>query len=252
MTTTLLVTLFCIIPLVLMVVLLIAIIKFGVKVITWPFRAIANLFNKRPAQTVAPVAQPVQDGRMPQQYGAPVTQTVTLNNNGVGGTALAIVALVVTLVVLAIVAVALFFHATPTAAPVAAAPQIVYVAAPTAVVPVVVPTASVPAANAPVQQCRVIHDYQLKDLPEVSTSFGNFIHVEYFVDGQPEFETLLPGGRYTLNTQFPGGHVWEYTGCTQDEVMAQINAHIARRLGQKANNGGYQEWQSTGFFSPVQ
>lgn len=238
-----LVSLCCVLPLIFLA-LFFAVIKFGWKVITWPFRAIANLFNKRPAQTAS--TAPVQDDRT--RNGA-VTQTVTLNNSGAGGAIVAIIALVV---VLAILALGAFLVFRPAAAPVAAAPQIVYVAAPTAVVPVVVPTASVPAVNAPVQQCRVIHDYQLKDLPEVSTSYGNFIHVEYYVEGQPEFETLLPGGRYTLNTQFPGGHVWEYTGCTQNEVMAQINAHITRRLEQKANNGGYQEWQSTGFFSPVQ
>ncbi len=257
-TTALVLALVCGLPLLAIAILGIVIAIWGVKtlwkIVTWPFRAIAGLFHKNetPASVAAPVAAPVPQEDRNARYGAPVTQTVTLNNNGVGGTALAIVALVAVLVIGAFVTVGMFFRtAVPTAAPVAAPTQIVYVAAPTAVVPVVaVPTASVPTA--PVPSCKVIHDYQLKDLSEVATSVGNYIHVEFYVDGQPEFETLLPGGRYTLNTQFPGGHVWEYSGCSENEVMVQINAHIARRLSQKANNGGFQEWKSTGFFSPVQ
>jgi len=100
--------------------------------------------------------------------------------------------------------------------------------------------------------CVVIHDYQLRDLTEVATSSGNFLHVEYWVGGDaPEYETVLPGGRYLLKTQFAGGHVWEYTGCTFEQVKNQVDAHISRRLAQKANNGGYIEWQKTGFFNPV-
>ena len=113
--------------------------------------------------------------------------------------------------------------------------------------PVVVNTAA-PAAPA----CLVLHDYQLKDLPEVSSSDANWLHVEYFVQGSPEYETILPGNRYRLQTPFPGGHVWEYSsGCTFDQVKAQVDAHIVRRLADKANNGGFQQWDSTGFFSPV-
>ena len=125
---------------------------------------------------------------------------------------------------------------------------------PTATVtPKATPTAVVqPTPPAPI--CRVIHDYQLKDLPEVATSSGNnFLHVEYWVGGDaPEYETILPGGRYILKIQFSGGHVWEYSAaCTLEQVQAQVKAHISRRLAQKANNGGYVDWESTGYFKPV-
>jgi len=108
------------------------------------------------------------------------------------------------------------------------------------------------AANPPAPICTVIHDYQLKDLTEVATSSGNFLHVEYWVGGDnPEYETILPGGRYTLRISFAGGHVWEYRDCSFEQVKSQVDAHVARRLAQKANNGGYIEWQKTGFFNPV-
>jgi hypothetical protein len=118
------------------------------------------------------------------------------------------------------------------------------------------PTAEQPAVvqpTPPAPICTVIHDYQLKDLPEVATSSGNFLHVEYWTGGSaPEYETILPGGRYLLRTNFAGGHVWEYgPGCDFDQVMEQVNAHIARRIAQKAKNGGYVNWESTGYFIPV-
>jgi hypothetical protein len=109
-----------------------------------------------------------------------------------------------------------------------------------------------PVTNPPAPICTVIHEYQLKDLPEVATSSGNFLHVEYWTGGSaPEYEVILPGGRYLLQTQFAGGHVWEYAGCTFEQVKSQVDAHISRRLAQKANNGGYVNWESTGYFIPV-
>ncbi|MDH7476309.1 MAG: hypothetical protein QHH09_02450 [Microgenomates group bacterium] len=120
-------------------------------------------------------------------------------------------------------------------------------AAPTTTTPL-----SYTSTAAPVSACVVIHDYQLKDLPEVATSSGNYLHVEYWIGGSfPEYETILPGGRYLLKINFSGGHVWEYAGCTFDQVFEQVKAHIGRRLAQNANNGGYVYWEATGFFKPV-
>ena len=134
---------------------------------------------------------------------------------------------------------------TPTAMPTATPTQ----TAPQPAAPEVQPT---PPANPPAQTCTVIHDYQLKDLTEVATSEGNYLHVEYWVGGDaPEYETILPGGRYLLKIQFSGGHVWEYAGCTFEQVKKQVDAHISRRLAQKAKNGGYVEWGSTEYFIPV-
>jgi len=121
------------------------------------------------------------------------------------------------------------------------------------VVPTPTPVEPTPTPATPIAaNCRIIHDYQLKDLTEVSTSDGNWLHVEYWPGGDaPEYETILPGGRYILKISFAGGHVWEYAGCTFGQVKAEVDAHISRRLEQKAKNGGYVEWQSTNFFEPV-
>ena len=118
------------------------------------------------------------------------------------------------------------------------------------VVPPVVNPTPVPQ---PAATCRVIHDYQLQDLTEVATS-GSHIHVEYWTDGHPERETMLPardadGGRFIL-TQPLRGHVWEYADCSDDQVMSQINAHIQRRLAGHANNAGFVQWTTTGLFQP--
>jgi hypothetical protein len=136
---------------------------------------------------------------------------------------------------------------TPTAMPTATPTQ----TASQPAAPEVQPT---PPAHPPAQTCTVIHDYQLKDLIEVATSEGNYLHVEYWVGGDaPEYETILPGGRYLLKIQFSGGHVWEYgPGCDFDQVMEEVKAHIARRIAQKAKNGGYVNWKPTGYFIPVQ
>jgi len=112
------------------------------------------------------------------------------------------------------------------------------------------PAVEQPPAAPVVTTCYVVHDYQLQDLPEVATSSGNFLHVEYWTDGNPERETILPGNRYLLNTALKG-HVWEYSGCTFDQVMEQVDAHIARRIAQLANNDGFVPWEQVGFFEPV-
>lgn len=113
----------------------------------------------------------------------------------------------------------------------------------------VVPSATVqmntPAAQVPAQPqgCHVIHESVLvESMDHVSTS-GDFIHVEYWFDGQPERETILDaakadGGAYTFSRPLKGW-VWEYDGCTYDEVLAQVNANITRRLAGHFDNAGY-------------
>jgi hypothetical protein len=118
--------------------------------------------------------------------------------------------------------------------------------------PTAVPVQPTQAANPPTPMCKVIHDYPLKYLTEVSTSKDGFLHVEFWVGGDaPEYETILPGGRYLLRTKFAGGHVWEYSGCSFHQVKTQVDDHINRRLAQGAYNGGYVEWESTGYFKFV-
>lgn len=145
----------------------------------------------------------------------------------------------------------------PTQEPAAATAQ--PTTAPTQAAPTATPTpepTSTPTAQPTPKPCTVINDYQLLDLPEVSVENGGWLHVETFINGQPEYETVLPSGRYTIDqAKTNGGHVWEYAPeCTIDEVLTQVTAHTARRLELKANNGGYihyQEYIDSGLFTVV-
>lgn len=116
--------------------------------------------------------------------------------------------------------------------------------------PPVVVTTPVPAPLG----CRVIHDYQLQDLPEVATS-GSHIRVEFWDDGTPgEKETYLPasaadGGRFILTRPLKG-HVWEFADCTDEQMLADATATAQRRLDGHAVNMGYVQWQTTGLFQP--
>ncbi len=133
--------------------------------------------------------------------------------------------------------------------------------APTAVPPTVGPSSTpttepiqpTPTA-ANVTTCQVINDYQLKGLTEISTAPGGYIQAEWFTNG-PEYESVFPSGRYTVNYAFTGGHVWEYPGsCSVDQVLADVAVHIVDRLNLKANNGGYKQYQTTldnGLFKTV-
>lgn len=104
------------------------------------------------------------------------------------------------------------------------------------------PTAVVPTPQPP-KVCTVINDYQLQDLPELSVENGGYLHVEWFLPGQPEYETVLPSGRYLIKTPL-AGHVWEYSpDCDPNQVLRQVADHIARRLALKANNGGFVPYQ---------
>jgi len=92
--------------------------------------------------------------------------------------------------------------------------------------------------------CTVKHDYALtRDMQEVSTHPSMWwIHVEFYANDDPESETLLAAGRYKIANGSGGlrGHVFEYgQECTREQVTAQINAHIQRRLDNKANNKGW-------------
>jgi hypothetical protein len=89
--------------------------------------------------------------------------------------------------------------------------------------------------------CAVTRDYALGGLRELSAPLGAWLHVEFSrQSGDPERETMLAGGSYTLAQAFPVGHLWEYNAdCTANDVRTQIDAHIARRRAQGANNAGF-------------
>lgn len=145
----------------------------------------------------------------------------------------------------------------PTEAPAAPTATPIVIAVPTATPePTAQPTTVVETTPRSGSVCSVINDYQLLDLPEVSVEPDGWLHVETFVNGQPEYETALPSGRYTIDQSLTdGGHVWEYAPeCTIDEVLTQMTAHIARRVELKAKNGGYvhyQEYIDSGLFTVV-
>lgn len=137
---------------------------------------------------------------------------------------------------------------TPTAAP--------YNPAPATATAVPAPAQPPTGGGVATTGCTVINDYGLDLKPELATS-GSFVHVEFYSrDGEPERETILPskevpGGRFIVTMPLKG-HVWEYSaGCTFGQTRAQVDAHINRRLAGGANNAGYVEWLSTGFFRPA-
>lgn len=117
---------------------------------------------------------------------------------------------------------------------------------------VAAPPPAAQAAPAFTDKCSAVHDYGLDLKPEVATS-GSFIHTEYWWEGQPEREVILPasaasGGRFIL-TRALRGHVWEYPAiCSYEQVRAEVDAHIQRRIRGGANNAGFVDWQTTGLF----
>lgn len=92
--------------------------------------------------------------------------------------------------------------------------------------------------------CGVIHEYELSPtLLEVSTHNveGYWIHVQFFVNGGPEMETVLQHGRYTIDrtTGGPRGFVWELgPNCSQQQVIDDMNGSIARRQANNVNTVG--------------
>ncbi len=97
--------------------------------------------------------------------------------------------------------------------------------------------------------CHIIHDSLVDQWMDHVSSSGSHIHLEYWTQGQPERETLLPtagvpGGRWDIPTGIRGW-VWEYDGCSDQQVADQISAHITRRLAGGFNNAGYVSWDKS-------
>lgn len=123
----------------------------------------------------------------------------------------------------------------------------------------VAPAAEIPAippvAATNVESCHVIHESVVVETMDHAATSGSFIHLEYWWDGQPEKETILPaaeagGGRFNFIRPLKGW-IWEYQNCTFEEVKAQVDVHIPRRIEGGANNAGYFNWKETGLFVPV-
>lgn len=122
--------------------------------------------------------------------------------------------------------------------------------------PKVIPATEVPMKPAATNvDCHIIHDsVVVETMDSVSTS-GDFIHLEFWYEGQPEREAIFTaaeanGGRFMFERSLKGW-VWEYKNCSYDEVYQQVQLHITRRLEGKANNAGFIDWKSTGLFKPV-
>lgn len=104
--------------------------------------------------------------------------------------------------------------------------------------------------------CHVINDYGLDGKPEVATS-GSHLRVQFWNDGTPgEKETFLPssaadGGRFNLTKPLKG-HVWEFDGCTDQQMRTDADASTQRRVAGHADNVGYVDWCTTGLFQPSQ
>ena len=117
-------------------------------------------------------------------------------------------------------------------------------------------TGSNVGANVNAVECQVINDYPLELLPEIATS-GSHLRVQFWSDGTPgEKETFLPanaadGGRFNL-AQPLKGHVWEFQGCTDQQMRADADASTQRRLAGHADNRGFVDWTCTGLFVPSQ
>lgn len=85
------------------------------------------------------------------------------------------------------------------------------------------------------ESCRVIDDYIFDGMESIGTTTGNYLHVSYWTTqtkdlARPELEVVLPAGTYRIsNDTTVRGHVWEYDGCSRQEVENQVEDHIARR-----------------------
>lgn len=100
--------------------------------------------------------------------------------------------------------------------------------------------------------CNVIHNYSLDTLPEVSTS-GTHIRVLFRESsGEPWkdtfFTTASEGTRFVLSQSLEG-HVWEYSGCSDEHLHSLIELGRPEAVGVLYE--GYVEWRSTDYFKPT-
>lgn len=106
------------------------------------------------------------------------------------------------------------------------------------------PTNPAQPAAMPQVSCAVQHDYDiLPGMTELATHPENgwYLHAEFWTPGQPERETILTGRNAIVGTDVKG-HAWEYgPNCSIDDVRKNVEAHIQRRLTEKANNAGWAD-----------
>lgn len=124
--------------------------------------------------------------------------------------------------------------------------------------PTAQPSATTPSGTAPTPEpenndagvCESRHDYELWSLIELSAD-TEFIHVQWHRVDQnkdpigPEFETLLPAGRYIVADKFGwAGHVWEIgPNCSVDQaLLVHVAPSIERRLAEQVDTRGYVHW----------
>ncbi|TXI33745.1 MAG: hypothetical protein E6Q53_02510 [Candidatus Moraniibacteriota bacterium] len=92
--------------------------------------------------------------------------------------------------------------------------------------------------------CKVMKEYPLAGHNRLSTE-GSFIHVEHYVGGEPERESILNGNSSWRVNGGAKGFVWEYNkACSWGQVRAEVRQHTQRRLADHANNAGWIAWDA--------
>lgn len=99
-------------------------------------------------------------------------------------------------------------------------------------------------ANPDSPKCQVMKEYPLAGRSKLSTE-GAFIHVEHYIGGEPERESILSGDSTWKVEDGAKGFVWEYgKACKWGQVRDQITRHIKARLADHANNAGWIAWNN--------
>lgn len=113
--------------------------------------------------------------------------------------------------------------------------------------------------------CSAIHEYPLKDLPEVASRNSDrtsHIRIQYWSPVNPDLiserETALrtegiPGGRFLVNEKGLEGFVWEFgPSCSDGQIWQDIEDSIDRRLEGGVNTIGWADKDEVmDLFSPA-
>ncbi len=100
----------------------------------------------------------------------------------------------------------------------------------------VVTPASPPAGQG--GNCVVVHESIVSFGDQEISSANNWLRVQLWSNGTPEFESVLKPGRYLIYGKV-AGMVWEFSpSCTEAEMWADADASYQRRLAARVNTGG--------------
>lgn len=92
--------------------------------------------------------------------------------------------------------------------------------------------------------CVVTHDSIVSFSDTEVSSDVEWLRVQLWTNGQPEYESVIPAGRYPKSSAV-AGYVWEFSPtCTLEQLVQDAHESSRRRVASGANNGGYVEWQT--------